>query len=426
MQTLRYAALLAWAAMLAVDAHAAGFAIFEQGARGMGMAGAYTANPKDASAIFHNAAGIAFLKGKQFYGGGTFVHPKSTLTGDDPLPGAGVVEKGDVGVIPVPAFYYTQQASERLVLGVGVHAPYGLATKWANPDTFTGRFLSLEANLKSLAINPTVAYKVRDRLAVGAGLDIRASQVALRRRVPAVNPFTQKVVDIAEVKLESTWNWGVGFNVGVVAKPSEELSFGAAYRHKVRVDYGGTAAFAQIPTGSSELDTIVAASLAQGARPIATNITFPGIANIGVAYEWNDWTLAGDVVWYQWSTFKELAIDFTDTPGIEQLIPEDYESSLQLRLGVERRINEWWEVRGGYFYDQTPAPAASVTPLLPDASRHGLALGGSFVQAKWRLDAGLWYLLFKSRSTEGKNRDNYNGTYDNTALTLSASVGYRF
>jgi len=43
-------------------ASAAGFAIFEQGARGMGFAGAFTAQ-SDPSAIFHNAAGIAFLTG---------------------------------------------------------------------------------------------------------------------------------------------------------------------------------------------------------------------------------------------------------------------------------------------------------------------------------------------------------------------------
>ena len=426
MRVLRSAALLAFAMGLATEGHAAGFAIFEQGARGMGMAGAYTANPKDASAIFHNAAGIAFLKGKQFYVGGTFVHPMSTFTGDNPLPGAGVIEKGDVGFIPVPSLYYTQQVADRMTLGIGVHAPFGLATKWANPDSYTGRFLSLEANLKSLAINPTVAFKVQDRLAVGGGVDFRASKVELRRRVPSVNPFTQKATDIAEVDLTSSWNWGVGFNVGIIAKPSEDISFGAAYRHKVRVDYGGTAAFTQLPTGSSEFDSIVSASLAQGALPISTSITFPAVANVGVAYERNDWTFAGDVVWYQWSTFKELAIDFTDTPGIEQIVPENYENSLQLRLGVERHINEWWEARGGYFYDKTPAPAAAVSPLLPDASRHGIALGGSFLRGKWRFDAGLWYLFFKSRSTEGVNRDNYNGTYDNSALTLSASAGYRF
>ena len=75
--SLRWTAAGATALVLlsAPRAQAAGFAIFEQGARAMGFAGAYTAQSKDGSAIFHNAAGIAFLKEKQFYLGGTALHP---------------------------------------------------------------------------------------------------------------------------------------------------------------------------------------------------------------------------------------------------------------------------------------------------------------------------------------------------------------
>ena len=55
--------------------HAAGFSIFEQGARGMGFAGAFVAVANDPSAIFHNAGGIGFLKGKNLYLGGTLASP---------------------------------------------------------------------------------------------------------------------------------------------------------------------------------------------------------------------------------------------------------------------------------------------------------------------------------------------------------------
>ena len=100
--TRALAAALAACILGPVPAHAAGFAIFEQGARGMGFAGAFTAQANDPSAIFHNAAGIAFLKGKQFYLGGTLIHPSSTFTGADPFPGASVTEKGDTGLVVPP------------------------------------------------------------------------------------------------------------------------------------------------------------------------------------------------------------------------------------------------------------------------------------------------------------------------------------
>ena len=40
---------------------AAGFGIFEQGTKAMGMAGAFTAQADDPSALFHNAGGLAFV-----------------------------------------------------------------------------------------------------------------------------------------------------------------------------------------------------------------------------------------------------------------------------------------------------------------------------------------------------------------------------
>ena len=57
-------------ALIPAPARAGGFALFEQGARSMGFAGAFTAQASDPSAIFHNAAGIAFLKGQQLSASG--------------------------------------------------------------------------------------------------------------------------------------------------------------------------------------------------------------------------------------------------------------------------------------------------------------------------------------------------------------------
>ena len=66
---------------------AAGFALFEHGGKGMGFAGAFTAQASDPSAIFHNPAGIAFLHGKQIYLGGTGVMPTWQFEGANPFPG---------------------------------------------------------------------------------------------------------------------------------------------------------------------------------------------------------------------------------------------------------------------------------------------------------------------------------------------------
>jgi long-chain fatty acid transport protein len=419
---------LAAAALLAASgtADAAGFAIFEQGARGMGFAGAFTAQANDPSAIFHNPAGIAFLKGKQIYVGGTGVRPTTDFVGADPFPGATTTESGNVGVLPVPAFYYSQPFTDRLAFGLGVHTPFGLKTAWADPNSFTGRFISQEASLSGVSINPTVAYKLADRLSIGAGLDVRLSKISLQRRVPVVNPFTQRVVDAAQVDLDSDMATGLGFNLGLLGKLNEEWSVGVAYRHKVTVDYGGDGVFRQVPTGNAALDARAAALLPAGAVPVQTAITFPSFGSVGLAYRPSEaWAFEADANWYQWSSFDSLTLDFA-RDELDSVIEEEYEDALQFRVGAERRLSDAWYVRGGYFFDQSPSPAASVSPLLPDADRHGFSLGGSWVGRTLRVDAATWYVTSPDRSTEGVNRDRYDGTYSSRALTFGLSLGYTF
>lgn len=420
------AVLAAGALASAGPAQAAGFAIFEQGAKAMGFGGAFTAQANDPSAIFHNVAGIGFLKGNQLAVGDTLVHPSTSFLGSDPFPGSTVAEKGDVGLLPPPHFYFTHQFTELMVLGIGVNVPFGLKTQWANPDTYSGRFISQQAKLDGYSINPSVAYRVADRLSVGGGIDIRLSKVTLQRRVPVINPFTFRTVDAASVDLTSGYEKGIGFNLGVLAKPSENLSVGAQYRHKVTIDYDGTATFTRLPTGSSQLDTRVAAALPSGDLAVKTSISFPSILTTGAAYTWDDWTFAGDIDWYQWSSFHQLALDFQDRDDLDQSIAENWTNSLQFRVGVERRLSDRLAVRGGYFFDKTPSPPESVSPLLPDADRNGLALGATFGTSRLHLDAATWYVFSPARDTAGTNHDDYNGVYKSHALTLGVTVGYAF
>jgi long-chain fatty acid transport protein len=89
-------------------------------------------------------------------------------------------------------------------------------------------------------------------------------------------------------------------------------------------------------------------------------------------------------------------------------------------------LNDAWTVRGGYFYDTSPSPTESVSPILPDADRHGIALGATWRRGRLRLDLANWLLLFEDRSTEGRSLTRYDGTYKGFAETFSVSLGYSF
>ena len=126
--------------------------------------------------------------------------PRSSFTGSDPFPGLGIQENQQVGVLPVPALYFSHRVSSRFAWGIGLHAPYGLKTKWANPDQFTGRYIAVESSLSGFALNPTVAVR-RPRQGLGG----RGARPALLEGASScgaralVDPYTQKVTDTAEV-----------------------------------------------------------------------------------------------------------------------------------------------------------------------------------------------------------------------------------
>src|SRR5205807_773929 len=63
-------------------AFAAGFSIFEQGAKATGMGGAFAATADDPSAIFYNVAGLAQQRHTAFSIGGTFINFSNEFVGD--------------------------------------------------------------------------------------------------------------------------------------------------------------------------------------------------------------------------------------------------------------------------------------------------------------------------------------------------------
>ena len=312
------------------------------------------------------------------------------------------------------------------MFGLGVFTPFGIRTGWERGDAYSGRFLSKYASLTSVAINPTVAFKLADRLSLGVGVDFLLAKMELRRNVPAFNPFTQAVADIARADIDSGWGSGFGFNLGFLAKPSDSWSAGLAYRHKANVDFTGTGVFTQVPTGNAQLDALVGATLPSGATPVSTEISFPGSLSGGLAYATDNWTFSAEADWFLWSSFEELPIVYEELPELSRTLPENYESTWYVPPGGERRIGRTWAVRGGFFTDPSPAPAASISPILPDSDRKGFSLGGSWTNGRIRFDLGSWYVSGSERSTEGRSRDNYNGTYKASGITIGASFGYGF
>src|SRR6185312_909967 len=374
-------AAAALGALAAAPMHAAGFSIFEQGTKSMGMAGAFTAQADDPSALFYNAGGLAFVTQRDFSVGVTYIKGlKADFHGANPFPGDGYsAQQKKLSEFP-PHVYYVQPLSSTWKLGLGVETPFGLTTEWDNKNQFAGRFLSTKAALRAFDINPTLGWQATPNFGIGFGGIARVSDVELNRNIPVNNPFTQTIVDAASLKLKGDFKEGYGFNAGILWKATPELSFGLSYRSKITVDYTGDARLTPISTGNPQLDAAIAAGLPLNTNlPVKTSIHFPDEASFGVAYSFTpSFLVEADANSTGWSSFKDVPITFTGGAGNSlpsTVLPQNWKDVYNYRLGLRWQASQTSQWRLGYVFDETPQPEEGVSPLLPDADRNGYCIG---------------------------------------------------
>ena len=409
------------AALVSTPMYSAGFGIFEQGSKAMGTAGAFTGQADDPSSMFHNVGGLAFFDEQEFQAGVTLINIlESDFQGFDPFPGSDVEEEVDGGLFTPAHFYWVRPLTDKINFGFSFNSPFGLAVEWENPDTFTGRFISTNAELVSFDFGANFGFQLTDNFGIGVGVIARASEVGLERFAPVLNPFTQTVQNAAFVDLESDLDTGVGFQIGILHKVGASLSWGLSYRSTIEIDYSGSGRLTQQPTGSAVLDGIVAAGLPFDVDlPIETSIEFPDMASVGISVGLTQRTrLNADANWTGWSSFDELAINFTTAPALSSVVGQQWEDAYNYRIGVSYQANNrvW---RFGYVRDESPQPESSVGPILPDADRDGFTVG--LGTNRW--DFALMYLLFDERTSQ-TNSDGFFGLYNSEALLLGGSFSF--
>ncbi len=405
---------------------ASGFELDTRGARAMGFADAYVAQKDDPSALAYNAAGIAFLKYKQVSIGGHYATLSTDTTGIGPYPPERRLENSDQGLGPLPAVYYAQPVGQIFAFGLGFDSPFGFKNSWADPATSTGRFICLECEVSTWRVKPTVAVKLADRFAIGGGVDVLFSKFSLTRRMVSSDSPLPDHTDVAEMSLATNSTLAVGWNVGVLASPSETLTIGLAYRHKVTVTHDATASYTQILTGDATTDAAVAAGLPKQ-QAAEVGFIYPGSIAAGVAWHGDRWIVEGDVTRTLWSSFDRVQVTHRDSQ-FDYILPTDFASTWKVALGTEYSLrDDEWAVRGGYSFETSPQPDSTLSPFLSDSSHHAVSVGGSYLRENLRVDAAVRLTLRGSRTTDGKNLYAYEATYSPaTSFAAGLSIGYRF
>jgi long-chain fatty acid transport protein len=426
----RFAAVVAAIVLAASPTFAAGFGLFENGAKAMGMAGAFTAQADDPSALWHNAGGLAFFdKGAASLGFTYFTSTTADFRGANPFPGTGARGEQKPLSVVTPHGFWIRPINDQWKFGLGLYTPYGLVTEWKHPNEFPGRFLSTRAEIRAVDVNPTLGWKLGN-FGIGVGVIGRFTDLELRRNIAQVNPFTLAAADVGKLTLSADMSDGYGWNLGVLHKFNNSFSWGASYRSKVKVNYTGDARATQVLTGYPQFDALLASRIPFNTKlPVKTSIEFPDMASLGFFIALGPTMgLEVDANWTGWSSFNEVAIDFTGdaTHSLpDSTIPEHWEDVYNYRLGFRWDTGPASQWRAGYVYDESPQPEESVSPLLPDANRNGLTLGYGH-KGRVTSDFALMYLKFAERSRHRSfaGEGAFFGTYNTTAWLLSATIGF--
>ena len=155
--TLAATALTAFGLGASVS-HAGGFALIEQGVKGLGNAYAgAAASAEDASTIFFNPAGMTLLDGNQVLVGLHIIQPSTKFT--DNGSSAGGSDGGDAADLAViPNLFLVADINDEVKLGLGISVPFGLGTNY--DKDWKGRYQAVETAVEVININPSLAFKV--------------------------------------------------------------------------------------------------------------------------------------------------------------------------------------------------------------------------------------------------------------------------
>jgi long-chain fatty acid transport protein len=412
--SLRSAAALLGATMLLPHglALASGFSLNEMSAASVGNAHAGAAAvAEDASTIYTNPAGLMRMPGRQFMaaispirGSSKFENRGSLSAVGTPLAGTGA---DTTTWTIVPALFYAFDLAPDMRLGLGVHVPFGLKTEY--DDGWVGRYQALMSELKTVNLNPALAYRLNDQIFLGAGVSFQYADVELSNAIdfgsacvaslgPAVCAPTGFLPQARDGKVAVKGNdWGFGFNLGAMWTPSRNTRVGVAYRSRIRQELSGDARFSR-PAG---LPAPLAAARAFNDTSVRGDIDFPESFSIGGYMDLNPkWSVMADLRWMRWNRFRELRLRF-DNGAPDNVTRQEWNNATWAAIALNYRLDDMWKLRAGIAYDPTPVKDALRSPRIPDSDRTLLAFGAQYKPSRhgtW--DFGYIHLFFRDSSID--------------------------
>jgi long-chain fatty acid transport protein len=402
------------------SAHAGGIWLSVQPTPDMGVGGAGSqAAGFDASTATANPAAMTRLDRSQVEVGIMGIYPDMQFNVKNATFGGN--DGGNAGYLtPVPTLNYVHSVSPDFKLGIGVGSYFGLGLNYSNE--WAGKYYVQSASFTTLAVSPTIGYRILPWLSVGGGVSV--VQGSLSERV-AVNTLLEP--GDGRLKYDAS-DVGYGYNLGVLFELSPQSRVGVTYVSQVKMDFKDDLRFKNLD------GTILGAALrASGLldAPLKIDVTIPAQLSLGAYQALTDkLALVGTVNWQNWSKFGAPEIAVADSSTVTADL--DYQDTYHAGLGVYYRVADPWLLMAGFGYDTSPTSSSSQrSPVLPLGATFTYSAG---VQYDWNKDfsVGAAYALIDAGSAKvsrsgGPLKGDLEGEYDtNFVHAVNVNFVYRF
>ena len=403
--------------MASTEGLAAGFALPDQDAAAMGMAGAFAGQADDPAAVWYNPAGMTRLDGTRVSGGVIGIYPTLTHENNTVNPGTTDVSQREIH-LPVH-LYATHRLNDKVAFGIGINNPFGLSTDW-NPETSSTRYVATFSKVVTTEVNPNIAYKLNDDLSVAFGIAYVQLRATLEKTVNVILPGPVLLGD-HNFRLSGDGD-GWGLNAAALYNVAQNVQIGLSYRSRVKIDVDGEAGLTGGPAATSATGQ--------------TSITLPDLVQLGVSYKVSEkLTMNADLDYTLWSTFDRIVVT-SSNPLFNATDEKQWHDVWCLRIGGQYKLSDQWKLRAGYVYDQSPVGETHFDTRTPDADRQGITIGTGYATGNMTVDLAYMYLRFNKRTINNSLADDdanpftpdnsLNGTYKSQAQLAGITIGYKF
>jgi len=442
-------------------AAAEGYQVNAQSTRQAGMGHVGAAMKLGAESMHFNPAGLGFLeKTIDLSAGLSGVFSNAKFSKD------GYEHKANNDPSTPLYAYAGFKVYDFLSAGVSVNNPYGSAMNWG--VNWAGSSLVQDIALKAFSIQPTVAFKIGERLSLGAGMMIMFGDFSLSRAlIPAggleslralteqspelsavISPTLDKFKDIpaASATLEGNAGVKLGYNLGAMFDITDRITVGVSYRSKVmmKVNEGHAAmtyanetelnqliAIVNPILKDKELKEIIVPPLDKGT--FVAELPLPSNLNVGVSYKPIDrLMLSGEVQFVGWGAYKELDVQFSQEVlnGYNINATKSYKNSRIYRIGGQYATTDRLDLRLGFYFDESPVKDNFLNPETPSMNKLGTTVGLSFRPLeKLSIDFSFAYVTGFGRDgsyTDDLSGATFGGHYKVYAFTPALGLSYSF